>query len=65
MLQESIGADQQNQRMRNVIGPLYWFPVVTDWIVGLSLGVDRSLNMDRRFNLKVLIDSQALRYSRL
>ena len=56
---------KSNSEVRGFIGSLHWFPVVTDWIVGLSLRVDRSLNMDRQFNLKVVINSQALRYSRL
>ena len=41
LLQETNGADLWNQRMRDFIGPLHWFPVVNDWIVWLSLKVDR------------------------
>ena len=39
LLQETSGADQRS----DFIGPLYWFPVVTDWITGLCQKVDWSL----------------------
>ena len=40
---ETSGADQCNQRIRDFIDPLHWFPVATDRIVGLSPKVGRGL----------------------
>ena len=40
LLREISGADQWNHVSFDFIGPTYWFPVATDWIIGLSLKVE-------------------------
>ena len=41
LIRETSGADQWNPFKTDFIGPLRWFPVATDLIVGLSRKVDR------------------------
>ena len=43
LLQETGLVDQWNQKIGDFTGPLHWFPVATDGIVGLSPIVDRGL----------------------
>ena len=41
LLRETTGADQRNRVVFDYIGPLHWFVVAADRIVGLSPNVDQ------------------------
>ena len=55
LLRVTKGADQWNQRIRDFSGPLHWFPVATDRIVGPRRKVHRGLKRSAcQFHDKVL-----------